>query len=435
MRTRIRVLGAAATGAALSICFAAGASAQTNGIVWEKDGWRVQMLVSAKTALGCQAIKGFASSQDASRSAAWGFISTVNGNWGLAMVGPAADRMSGQQITIMVDEQVLHVAVPRRLPNGLTIIGQLPANRMGAVASGRTLTFKAAATSAEFSLAGAGAALAAASKCAVAVREAAARSPGGLPSIGGNEASGGSSPKVSAGTGFYVSKSGEVLTNAHVVQGCATIGVKGHGDTTFRQARVKASDAKRDLALISAEASPGGGAPAVLAWRREARLGEQVAIFGFPYLGALASSGTFTRGDVTALAGVADNNAHFQLSAPVQPGNSGGPVVDDRGQVVGIVVAKLNALAVARISRDIPQNVNFAIKSGEALSFMEANGVTASVANAGTKPLSGPDLAERLRDGAVLVMCSGSGTRAPGGSTTPNAKARRAEGGKLTGPG
>lgn len=435
MRTRIRVLGAAATGVALSICHATGASAQTNGIVWEKDGWRVQMLVSTKTALGCQAIKGFASSHDASRSAAWGFISTVNGSWGLAMVGPAADRMSGQPITITVDNQVLHVAVPRRLPNGLTIIGQLPANRMGAIASGRTLTFKAAATSAEFSLAGAGAALAAASKCAVAVREAAAaRNPGSLPPAGGNEASGSSSPKVAAGTGFYVSKSGDVLTNAHVVQGCSTIGVKGHGDTTFRSARVKASDAKRDLALISAEASP-SGAPAVLAWRREARLGEQVAIFGFPYLGALASSGTFTRGDVTALAGIADNNAHFQLSAPVQPGNSGGPVVDDRGQVVGVVVAKLNALAVARVSRDIPQNVNFAIKSAEALSFMEANGVTASVANAGTKTLSGPDLAERLRDGAVLVMCTGSGTRTPGGSTTPNAKARRAEGGKLTGPG
>jgi S1-C subfamily serine protease len=201
--------------------------------------------------------------------------------------------------------------------------------------------------------------------------------------------------------------------------------VKGHGDASSRPARVRATDTKRDLALITSETQP-SQQPVVLSWRRDARLGEQIAIFGFPYLGALASSGTFTRGDVTALAGVADNQAHFQLSAPVQQGNSGGPVVDERGQVVGVVVAKLNALAVARAGGDIPQNVNFAIKSAEAISFMEANGITATTAsNAGATRLSGPDLAERLRGGSVLITCSGAS----------NAKARRAEGGKLTGPG
>lgn len=418
MRTR-RAISAAATASALLACLSSAASAQSD-IVWEKDGWRVQMLVSAKSALGCQAIKGFASTHDAGRSAAWGFISTVKGQWGLAMIGAAADRMAGQRITITVDNEVLQVAHPRRLPNGLTIIGLLPPARMGVVASGRSLTFTATATSAQFSLAGAGAALAAASKCAVAVREAAARAGG--PPTGG--ATSGSTPKLSAGTGFYVSKSGDILTNAHVVQGCSSIVIKGNGEASGRPAHVRATDAKRDLALIIGDAPP-GKSPNVLSWRREARLGEQIAIFGFPYLGALASSGTFTRGDVTALAGVADNQAHFQLSAPVQQGNSGGPVVDERGQVVGVVVAKLNALAVARAGGDIPQNVNFAIKSTEAISFMEAHGVTTASASAGAASLSGPDLAERLKDGSVLIMCSGGA----------KAKARRAEGGKLTGPG
>jgi len=417
MRTR-RAICAAAAGSALLIGLATAASAQRD-VVWEKDGWRVQMLVSAKTALGCQAIKGFASTHDTSRSAAWGFISTVKGQWGLAMIGPAADRMAGQRITITVDNTVLQTAVPRRLPNGLTIIGLLPPDRMSVVASGGSLTFTAPTTSAQFSLAGASAALAAASKCAVAVREAAARTLDGIPSTGSATAK----PRLSAGTGFYVSKSGDILTNAHVVEGCTSIAIKGHGDAKPRPARVRATDTKRDLALIIGE-TPLSQPPVVLAWRREARLGEQIAIFGFPYLGALSSSGTFTRGDVTALAGIADNKAHFQLSAPVQQGNSGGPVVDERGQVVGVVVAKLNALAVARAGGDIPQNVNFAIKSAEAISFMEVNGVT-TASNAGASRLAGPDLAERLRDSSVLIMCSGP----------TNAKARRAEGGKLTGPG
>jgi S1-C subfamily serine protease len=169
---------------------------------------------------------------------------------------------------------------------------------------------------------------------------------------------------------------------------------------------------------------PNGGSklpPAVLTWRRETRLGEQIAIFGFPYLGTLASSGTFTRGDVTALAGISNNSAHFQLSAPVQPGNSGGPVVDEQGNVIGVVVAKLNALAVARVRGDIPQNVNFAIKSARAISFLETNGVAITVGSTSAPRMSGPDLAERLRDGAVLVTCTGGGsTSAASSNSTKN---------------
>jgi S1-C subfamily serine protease len=418
MRTSLSAYCAAIVAAAPFVCLAPPASAQ-NGIVWEKDGWRVQTLVSATTALGCQAIKGFSSTHDNRRAAAWGFISTVNGRWGLAMIGAAADRIAGKSVTITVDNQVLSIAVPRRLPNGITIVGQLPPDRMGVIATGRSLTFTAATTSAQFSLDGANAALAAASKCAIAVREAAARAPGGvLPD--GRGATKDPASRVSAGTGFYVSKAGEVLTNAHVVQGCTTVNIKGHGDTSFRPARVKASNTTEDLALIV----PNGGAkppPTVLTWRRETRLGEQIAIFGFPYLGTLASSGTFTRGDVTALAGISNNSAHFQLSAPVQPGNSGGPVVDEQGNVIGVVVAKLNALAVARVRGDIPQNVNFAIKSARAISFLETNGVAITVGSTSAPRMSGPDLAERLRDGAVLVTCTGGGsTSAASSNSTKN---------------
>jgi S1-C subfamily serine protease len=128
----------------------------------------------------------------------------------------------------------------------------------------------------------------------------------------------------------------------------------------------------------------------------------------------LASTGTFTKGDVTALAGVGNDFTQFQLSAPLQSGNSGGPVVDAHGNVVGVAVAKLNALVIAKESGDLPQNVNFAVKASHAASFLDAHGIAMRPAPAGSEALSGPDLAERLRKASVLIVCvsSASGKQA-----------------------
>jgi S1-C subfamily serine protease len=367
----------------------------------------------AATAIGCQALKGSFDGREESRAASWGFVSTVDGRWGLLLAGPAAEDMIGKQITVSVDEQFLLVAVPHRLKSGLTMVGEFPADRMKLVVSARWLNMATETNSSRFHLRGSAEALVAAARCANAVREAGANRPPGTAPPAVPPTSRGASreptPRISAGTGFYVSLSGHVLTNAHVVQGCSTIGIKGHGDASTRPVHVRASDTAQDLALLAPAGSSSNASPTVLRWRRDTRLGEQIAIFGFPYLGTLASSGTFTRGDVTALAGFNNNGAHFQLSAPVQPGNSGGPVVDERGHVVGIVVAKLNALTMAREKGDIPQNVNFAIKSAEAIPFMEAHGIVVAAADPAAPRLSGPDVAERLRDSAVLVMCTGSG--------------------------
>ena len=98
-------------------------------------------------------------------------------------------------------------------------------------------------------------------------------------------------------------------------------------------------------------------------------------MFGYPLAGALSSSGNTTLGNVTALTGMNDDSRYLQISAAVQPGNSGGAAIDESGRVMGVVVAKLNALAVARITGDIPQNVNFAIKVATLASFLEAHNV------------------------------------------------------------
>ena len=98
--------------------------------------------------------------------------------------------------------------------------------------------------------------------------------------------------------------------------------------------------------------------------------------YGFPLTGLLSSGPTLTTGDVSALTGLRDNPNHFTITAPVQPGNSGGPLLDAQAHVIGVVVAKLNAARIAQMTGgDIPQNVNFAIKGSEALAFLAANGV------------------------------------------------------------
>jgi S1-C subfamily serine protease len=92
--------------------------------------------------------------------------------------------------------------------------------------------------------------------------------------------------------------------------------------------------------------------------------------------GLLASEANVTAGIVSALAGIGNDARFLQVTVPIQPGSSGGPLLDLQSRVVGVVVGKLDALRVASVTGDIPQNVNFAIKSSVVRSFLQASGVT-----------------------------------------------------------
>ena len=98
----------------------------------------------------------------------------------------------------------------------------------------------------------------------------------------------------------------------------------------------------------------------------------QVIAYGYPLSGLLSSSGNVSTGLIAALAGLRDDVNQMQISAPVQPGNSGGPLVDVSGAVIGVAVSKLNALIVAKLTDDIPQNINFAIKLPAVINLLGA---------------------------------------------------------------
>jgi hypothetical protein len=111
-----------------------------------------------------------------------------------------------------------------------------------------------------------------------------------------------------------------------------------------------------------------------------------------------------TTGTLSALSGFKGDTGQFQITAPVQPGNSGGPLIDMAGRVIGVVVSKLDAIGTARVTGDIPQNVNFAIKANTLRSFLDAAGVEYTVAATETL-LPATTIARQAQGYALKVEC------------------------------
>lgn len=196
-----------------------------------------------------------------------------------------------------------------------------------------------------------------------------------------------------------MSDDGYIITNNHVIDNCSDIQVF-MDKTAPVQAREIARDTTNDLALLATALKP----PAIAAPRLSVRLGESVAAFGYPHADLLASSGNFTQGNVTALGGIGDDSRYLQTSAPVQAGNSGGPLLDQSGNLVGVVTSKLNAIKVVEASGDLPENVNFALKSSVLANFLETNRINYAQGSA-TLALKPEDLADEAKSMSVFILC------------------------------
>jgi len=201
------------------------------------------------------------------------------------------------------------------------------------------------------------------------------------------------------GTGFFVSPEGYLITNAHVVEGCNAPKVTS-GLASKVSARVLDRDSLNDLALIKGDLKPAATIPL----RAGVKIGEAIAIYGYPLIGLLSTRGNFTTGNISAITGIGDDSRFLQITAPVQQGSSGGPMLDQAGNVVGVVIGKLNALEVAAATKDVPQNVNFAIKTSMLMNFLDANGINYATASVG-QSMPYADIADRARAISVLIEC------------------------------
>lgn len=221
------------------------------------------------------------------------------------------------------------------------------------------------------------------------------------PSAGGGIKSTGKLEKTGTGTVFVVSKAGQAITNQHVVNGCAELRIEGRDGV----AKLTTEDRVNDLALIRI---PGKvTATATIAAKPESlRQGEDIVVFGFPLNAVLSSGGNLTPGVVSALTGLGNNTNQLQITAPIQPGSSGSPVLNKKGEVVGVVNMKLSDSKMARATGEIGQNVNFAISGQTLKAFLDKH-------KAGYKDGAGfftwgkdaADLAEEARKWTLVVEC------------------------------
>ena len=169
------------------------------------------------------------------------------------------------------------------------------------------------------------------------------------------------------GTGFVISSNGHVVTNHHVIDGCGEVTGNLSGEAPVKL-RLVSSDETNDLALLQAP-SPFKEVAVIRA--NSVQTGDGVIAIGYPYHGLLTSDFTVTTGIVSSLSGLRNNTRFLQISAAVQPGNSGGPLLDFGGRLVGVVAGKLDGIKIARATGNIPENINFAIKIGALRDFLD----------------------------------------------------------------
>jgi trypsin-like peptidase len=214
---------------------------------------------------------------------------------------------------------------------------------------------------------------------------------------------------ISSGSGVVIGARGEILTNAHVIENCTKITVRS---SSAAAAHLVARDSKNDLAVVISNLPL--SSVAVFREGGPVRPGDAVVALGYPLSGLLSTTTNLSVGNVSALAGLGDDSRYLQISAPVQPGNSGGPLLDTSGHLVGIVTGKLNAMRLAPILGDVPQNVNFALKAEVARTFLDSKGIAYQTARS-EQQLSPADVGDIARPFTVLIECEEANSRPAAG--------------------
>jgi len=230
----------------------------------------------------------------------------------------------------------------------------------------------------------------------------------------------------STGSGFFVSKKGHILTNEHVVRDCGSVTV---GDNANNQvtASIKETDERNDLALLRISSTKMTSAETKSLIRKlsskklglklvplaseglvrvdDVELGEDILVAGYPYGELFSDTIKVTKGIVSANKGMGDDRGQFQMDAAVQSGNSGGPVYDENGNIVGVVIAQLDKRKVEKTIGSLPENVNFGIKASTVRQFLTSAGLPTKWSNR-TERKSTKELAQIAKNQTVMVVCN-----------------------------
>jgi len=209
-------------------------------------------------------------------------------------------------------------------------------------------------------------------------------------------------PKVTmaSGTGFFITEDGYLLTNYHVVEDAKRLEVRTGGQ--ILPAKLFKCDYTNDIAVLKVcgtfPSLPIGSSSMV-------HLGDSVFTIGFPNISIQGIEPKFTRGEISSVAGIKDDPRWFQISVAVQPGNSGGPLIDQSGNVIGIIVARLDALRMLTETGSLPQNVNYAIKISLAAPLLEkVHEVSAKARISGATKRRVETIIENAKQAIVLVV-------------------------------
>lgn len=172
----------------------------------------------------------------------------------------------------------------------------------------------------------------------------------------------------STGTGFFISGDGHFITNFHVVDGAKKVSVTLQNDAVY-DASIMASDPANDIVI--------GKISAKTTWiplidGKQLDKGEEVLALGYPLISIQGQQQKATFGRVNSVAGIQDDVRFYQVDVPIQPGNSGGPLLNKKGEVAGVITSTLNQITALRLTGSLPQNVNFAVKTDYLLPLIKS---------------------------------------------------------------
>ena len=203
---------------------------------------------------------------------------------------------------------------------------------------------------------------------------------------------------ASSGSGFAVSSDGFVITNHHVIEGCQKVVVHTKGKKL--PVTVVTYDPQNDLALLKGDFRPQTVFP--LSNNRPELL-QDIYVAGYPFGNKVSTSVKVTKGIISSLTGIGNNFSNIQIDAALQSGNSGGPILDDLGNVVGVAVSKLDAKYMFDNFGSIPENTNFGIKSSVVRSVLDSNEVDNPPAN--QSEISKSKLGKMISSGTYYISC------------------------------